>query len=106
MDPSCGSGTFLYHATQLLLVDAAQHPELEGSREAQVEIVNDLVAGMDLHPVAVELAKTTKIAAFSNFVSYPELEDPLVYMGDSLQWESRRGDAEISFDNRINHQYR
>ena len=56
---------------------------------------------MDLHPVAVELAKTTKISAFSNFVSYPELEDPLVYMGDSLQWESRRGDAEISFDDRI-----
>ncbi len=65
LDPACGSGTFLYHATQLLLTEARQHPELENSPEAQVEIVNDLVAGMDLHPVAVELSKTTKIAAFS-----------------------------------------
>lgn len=66
LDPACGSGTFLYHATQLLLTEAQQHPELENSPEAQVEIVNDLVAGMDLHPVAVELSKTTKIAAFSD----------------------------------------
>ena len=65
LDPACGSGTFLYHATQLLLADAAQHPELVNRPESQVEIVNDLVAGMDLHPVAVELAKTTKIAALS-----------------------------------------
>lgn len=66
LDPSCGSGTFLYHATQLLLEDARQHPELAGSPQAQVEIVDALVAGMDLHPVAVELSKTTKILAFGS----------------------------------------
>ena len=66
IDPSCGSGTFLYQATQLLLDDARRHPELSGSPQAQVEIVNGLVAGIDLHPVAVELAKTTKILAFSD----------------------------------------
>ena len=66
MDPSCGSGTFLYHATQLLLEDARKHPELAGSPQAQVEVVNSLVAGIDLHPVAVELAKTTKILSFSD----------------------------------------
>ena len=66
LDPSCGSGTFLYQATQLLLEDARRHPELSGSPQAQVEIVNGLVAGVDLHPVAVELAKTTKILAFSD----------------------------------------
>ena len=65
LDPSCGSGTFLFHATQLLMEDAARHPELAASPQAQVEIVNDLVAGMDLHPVAVELSKTTKILAFN-----------------------------------------
>ena len=64
IDPACGSGTFLYHATQLLLEDAREHPELTGSPQAQVEIVDDLVAGMDLHPVAVELSKTTKLPAF------------------------------------------
>ena len=65
LDPSCGSGTFLFHATQLLMEDAVRHPELADSPQAQVEIVNDLVAGMDLHPVAVELSKTTKILAFN-----------------------------------------
>ena len=64
LDPSCGSGTFLYHATQLLLEDARRHPELAHSPQAQVEIVNALVAGFDLHPVAVELAKTTKVLSF------------------------------------------
>ena len=67
LDPSCGSGTFLYHATQLLMEDAGRHPELAGSPQAQVEIVNDLVAGMDLHPVAVELSKTTKMLALADF---------------------------------------
>ena len=65
LDPACGSGTFLYHATQLLLEEAVKHPALANSPQFQVDTVNDLVAGMDLHPVAVELAKTTKIAAFS-----------------------------------------
>ena len=101
LDPACGSGTFLYHATQLLLAAAAQHPELVNSPHSQVEIVNKLVAGMDLHPVAVELAKTTKIAAFSNMAFSRQLEDVRVYMGDSLQWESRRNGADISFEDRV-----
>ena len=101
LDPACGSGTFLYHATQLLLEDAAQHPELVNKPRIQVEIVNELVAGMDLHPVAVELAKTTKIAAFSNMAWFRQLEEVRVYLGDSLQWESRRGGPEISFEDRI-----
>jgi hypothetical protein len=67
LDPSCGSGTFLFHATQLLLEDARNHQKLADSPEALVEVVNGLVAGMDLHPVAVELAKTTKILSFSDF---------------------------------------
>ena len=66
IDPSCGSGTFLYHATQLLLEDARKHPELASSPEAIVETVNGLVVGIDLHPVAVELAKTTKTLAFAD----------------------------------------
>ena len=101
LDPACGSGTFLYHAAQLLLADAAQHPELVNKPHVQVEIVNEMVAGMDLHPVAVELAKTTKIAAFSNMAWFRQLEDVRVYLGDSLQWESRRGGPEISFEDRI-----
>ena len=101
LDPACGSGTFLYHAVKLLLAAAAQHPELVNRPHAQVEIVNKLVAGMDLHPVAVELAKTTKITALSNVASFIPMEDIQVYLGDSLQWESRRSGPEISFEDRI-----
>ena len=103
LDPACGSGTFLYHATQLLLADAAQHPELVNRKNSLVEVVNDLVAGMDLHPVAVELAKTTKIAAFSELASLVNTETAAIsiYLGDSLQWESRRQHAEIAFDDRV-----
>ena len=103
LDPACGSGTFLYHAVQLLLADAAQHPELDGKPRSQVEIVNELVAGIDLHPVAVELAKTTKIAAFSELASLVNTESAAIsiYLGDSLQWESRRQHAEIAFDDRV-----
>ena len=99
LDPSCGSGTFMYHATQLLLEDARQHPELTGSPQAQVEIVNDLVAGMDLHPVAVELSKTTKMLAFADlgFSAQSVSADPNVHLGDSLQWETHRNQATIEF---------
>ena len=92
LDPSCGSGTFLFHATQLLLENAQQHPELANSPQAQVEIVNDLVAGIDLHPVAVELSKATKMLAFGDLaVHYARFADSdTVYLADSLQWETRR----------------
>ena len=103
LDPACGSGTFLYHATQLLLEDAAQHPELANSREAQSEIVNQLVAGMDLHPVAVELAKTTKLLALSNAgmpLTYVE-NFANIHLGDSLQWETRRNEELFNQGNLI-----
>ena len=85
LDPACGSGTFLYHATQLLLSEAAKHPALAQSPHAQVEIVNKLVAGMDLHPVAVELAKTTKIAALSALAFYANADSALnIHLGVGL----------------------
>lgn len=99
LDPSCGSGTFLYHAVQLLLEDAAAHPALAGSPQAQSEIVNGLVAGLDLHPIAVELAKTTKMLAFGDMpVNYGKLmESPNIYLGDSLQWETRALSGAMAF---------
>ena len=99
LDPSCGSGTFLYHATQLLLEDTARHPELSNSPRARVEIVSDLVAGMDLHPVAVELSKTTKMLAFGDLAPhYASIADTApVHLGDSLQWETRGNRTSIAF---------
>ena len=99
LDPSCGSGTFLFHATQLLLEEAGKHPELANSPEAQVEIVGALVAGMDLHPVAVELSKTTKMLAFgqlaAHYVAVADAET--VHLCDSLQWELRQNAGTLEF---------
>ena len=104
LDPSCGSGTFLFHATQLLLEDARQHPELAHSPQAQVEIVNDLVVGIDLHPVAVELSKSTKMLAFGDLAAiYGRIADEdTVYLGDSLQWEARRNEELFNQGNLVN----
>ncbi len=107
LDPACGSGTFLFHATQLLMEDARRHLALQGSPEAQVEVVNGLVAGMDLHPVAVELAKTTKMLALAEAMqdgasAGPNIPSDLrVYLGDSLQWETRRNQALLETGNLI-----
>lgn len=103
LDPSCGSGTFLYHATQLLMGDARRHPELADSPQAQVEVVSGLVAGMDLHPVAVELSKTTKMLAFGDLaVHYASFADEdTVHLCDSLQWETRRNRGAMEFGDAV-----
>ena len=107
LDPACGSGTFLFHATQLLMEDARRHLALQGSPEAQVEVVNSLVAGMDLHPVAVELAKTTKMLALAEAApgvasaSGNIPADLRVYLGDSLQWETRRNEVLLEVGDRV-----
>lgn len=87
LDPSCGSGTFLFHALRRLI---------EAGREARLppaEIVAacaDRVFGIDVHPVAVALARVTWLLALGDLVQDrpPTLSVP-VYMGDSMQWSLR-----------------
>lgn len=87
LDPSCGSGTFLFHALRRLIA---------AGREAGVppaEIVAacaDRVFGIDVHPVAVALARVTWLLALGDLVQDrpPTLSVP-VYMGDSMQWSLR-----------------
>lgn len=87
LDPSCGSGTFLFHALRRLI---------QVGREAGVpapEIVAacaDRVFGIDVHPVAVALARVTWLLALGDLVQDrpPTLNVP-VYMGDSMQWNLR-----------------
>lgn len=87
LDPSCGSGTFLFHALRRLI---------QAGREAGLppaEIVAtcaDRVFGIDVHPVAVALARVTWLLALGDLVQDrpPTLNVP-VYMGDSMQWSLR-----------------
>lgn len=55
LDPACGSGTFLYHAALRIL----NCPAMSGlAPTRQADIVVNLLHGIDIHPVAVEIAKT------------------------------------------------
>jgi SAM-dependent methyltransferase len=85
-DPSCGSGTFLFHAIRKYLA-AASKAGID-SDEA-VQQATHHVIGIDVHPVAVTLARVTYLLALGrdNIESNnrKDLTIP-VYLGDSIQW--------------------
>lgn len=85
LDPACGSGTFLFWAVRRLL-SACDHAGI-ASREALERAVRQ-VQGMDLHPVAVTLARVTYLLALTpgRLVDRGELTVP-VFLGDSVRWE-------------------
>lgn len=85
LDPACGSGTFLFWAVRRAMAayDAAGLP----AAEALVRVVNH-VQGMDLHPVAVTLARVTYLLALTP-ARIAERADDLtvpVFLGDSVRW--------------------
>jgi len=86
LDPACGSGTFLFHAVRHYLAEAeaADVPLSQALRDT-----GERVIGMDLHPVAVTLARVTYLLAVGmERIASPE-RGPFnipVYLGDSLQW--------------------
>lgn len=92
LDPACGSGTFLFHAVRAYISagEAAGIPLPD-----LLDGVTRHVLGMDLHPVAVTLARVTYILA----IGRARLIDPTrgtiqipVYLGDSLQWQEQGTD--------------
>ncbi|WP_158305973.1 N-6 DNA methylase [Azospirillum sp. B510] len=83
MDPACGSGTFLFHAIRHFLAEA-EEAGLEPDRRA-LEACG-YVAGTDIHPVAVIIARVTYLLALAPALSARtgELSIP-VYLGDAMQ---------------------
>lgn len=92
LDPACGSGTFLFYAVRLYICTA----ELKGyAVDKQLIDVTRHVVGMDLHPVAVTLARVTYLLA----IGKDKLTDSgrgniqiPVYLGDSIQWREQNVD--------------
>ncbi|WP_374944434.1 N-6 DNA methylase [Sphingomonas sp.] len=85
IDPACGSGTFLFHSVRRLLAAA----EKEGIAPADaVARAASLVAGIDVHPVAVIFARATFLLALAGTMAQgrPRSIALPVYLGDSLQW--------------------
>lgn len=87
LDPSCGSGTFLFHALRRLIQAGRD------ARRPPAEIVAacaDRVFGIDVHPVAVALARVTWLLALGDLVrDRPPMLSVPVFMGDSMQWSLR-----------------
>lgn len=92
LDPACGSGTFVFHAIRKYLAAAE---EAEQPLRTTLAGLTQHVIGMDLHPVAVTLARVTYILAIGRKrltdASRGVIQVP-VYLGDSLQWQRNAKD--------------
>ena len=87
MDPGCGSGTFIETAVERILQHAGGRSPTETLR-----LLQDNVVGIDIHPVAVQLAKATWVMAAADTIRAARAENPDVaattapiYLGDSMQ---------------------
>ena len=95
LDPACGSGTFVVEAVSHF-IEAAGKTSWEPKEV--LDRLRESVTGIDVHPVAVHLARTAwtlaarpainavVAAGFDASLSIP------VYLGDSLQLRFRTGD--------------
>jgi len=88
LDPACGSGTFVFHAVRLLMKTA----EKSGLpiREA-IELACRQIFGIDVHPVSVQIARVTFLLALGQerLKQRPAGINIPIYIGDSLQWNTR-----------------
>ena len=91
MDPACGSGTFIECLVRNIIDHSHnQHPI------ATLQKLQNNVIGIDLHPVAVQLAKATWVLNSHEVINAARYADhqndiaPPIYLGDSLQLRYER----------------
>ena len=95
LDPACGSGTFLFHAVRRL-VAAGRAAGWAGPRI--LTACAEQVRGLDVHPVAVTLARVTWLLALGDLLTdRPAALRVPVFLGDAMQWNLRRyvGGADV-----------
>ena len=87
LDPSCGSGTFIETAVERILSRAGELSATERLQKLQQNVV-----GIDIHPVAVQLAKATWVMAAADTIRAARAEgagtgavSAPIYLGDSMQ---------------------
>lgn len=86
LDPACGSGTFLYFAAQRLMKSHAMAKQGLTAAEKS-NVVAKLVNGIDVHPVAAEMARATIMRAL-RWEPGEGIRSLRIYEGDSLQLRS------------------
>ena len=91
LDPACGSGTFIVEAVKRV-IEAARE---SGLRQDEVfGKLRDSVIGIDVHPVAVHLARASWTLAARSAIqdaAGTSISVP-IYLGDALQLRFRTGD--------------
>jgi hypothetical protein len=83
LDPACGSGTFLFHSVRRFLAEAEEGgmPKADRAVEACAHVM-----GLDIHPVAVIIARVTYLLALAPALlgRVGSLSIP-VWLGDAMQ---------------------
>ena len=104
LDPACGSGTFIAEAVSHF-IDASKNSSLHPKQ--LLDRLRMSVTGIDVHPVAVHLARSAwalaaKPAILAAKESGFDASGPVpVYLGDSLQLRFRTGDMFAEHEVRI-----
>ena len=85
LDPSCGSGTFIETSVEHILNHSGSLSRTETLKKLQENVV-----GIDIHPVAVQLAKATWVMAAADTIRAARTEgtgavSAPIYLGDSMQ---------------------
>jgi len=80
LDPTCGSGTFLFHCAKRILASELAEGLQPGQ---QADVVCRLVHGIDIHPVAVEFSRATLLRALPATPSAANMA-LAIYQGDAL----------------------
>ena len=91
LDPACGSGTFVAEAISNY-IDAAEDSDMHESEVFGK--LRDSVTGIDIHPVAVHLARAAYVLVARKPIQdagYTSVTVP-IYLGDALQLRYRAGD--------------
>ena len=91
LDPACGSGTFIAEAISNF-IDAADESDMHPSEVFGK--LRDSITGIDIHPVAVHLARASYVIAARAAIGDAEYTSVTVpiYLGDALQLRFRSGD--------------
>ena len=95
LDPACGSGTFVAEAVTHL-IEAAKNDGFTG--KDMLEWLRMSVSGIDVHPVAVHLARAAWVLAAQPAIQaaveegFDESVTVPIYLGDALQLRFRTGD--------------
>lgn len=84
LDPSCGSGTFIFHAVRRI---AAAGEAAGWDNRTIVEHLQNHVFGLDIHPVSIVLARITFLLALGERLALDRGDVWVpVHLGDSIQW--------------------